>query len=216
MTPITPYQLLDALNWRYATKVFDAQKNIPADIWAALEQSLVLTPSSYGLQPWKFLVLTDKTLRESLVPHAWNQRQVADCSHLVVMCVKKTLSEADVDKFIHRIVEVRGGTADSMAGYKKMMVGDVVHGDRGKWVAEWAARQAYIALGQFMAAAALLGVDTCPMEGFVPAKFDELLGLDAQGLTAAVLCPAGYRSEDDRYAGLPKVRYAAHDVIEHR
>lgn len=216
MTPIPTSQLLDALNWRYATKAFDAQKKIPADVWAALEKSLVLTPSSYGLQPWKFLVLTDKTLRESLVPHAWNQRQVADCSHLVVMCVKKTLTEADVDKFIHRIVEVRGGTADSMAGYKKMIAGDVIQGERGKWVAEWAARQAYIALGQFMAAAALLGVDTCPMEGFVPTKFDEILGLEAPGLTAAVLCPAGYRSENDRYAGLPKVRYAAHDVIEHR
>lgn len=216
MTPIPDSQLLDALNWRYATKVFDAQKKIPAGTWSALEQSLVLTPSSYGLQPWKFLVITDKALRESLVPHAWNQRQVADASHLVVMAVKKSVTEADVDKFIHRIVEVRGGAADALAGYKKIIMGDVVQGERGKWAAEWAARQAYIALGQFMAAAALLGVDTCPMEGFVPTKFDEILGLEAQGLTAAVLCPAGYRSENDRFASLPKVRFAEGDVIEHR
>jgi nitroreductase len=217
MTAIPPYQLLDALNWRYATKVFDPNRKIPSDIWTALEQSLVLTPSSYGLQPWKFLVITDKALRESLVPHAWKQRQVADCSHLVVMCVNKSMTEADVDKFIHRMVEVRGGTADSLAGFKKVMLGDVVNGERGgQWATEWAARQAYIALGQFMVSAALLGVDTCPMEGFVPPKFDEVLGLDAHGLTTAVLCPAGYRSENDRYAGLPKVRFATHDVIEHR
>jgi nitroreductase len=216
MTPINTYQLLDALNWRYATKAFDPHKKIPENIWTALEQSLVLTPSSYGLQPWKFLVVTDKALRESLVPHAWRQRQVADCSHLVVMCVKKAMTEVDIDKFLHRMVEVRGGTADALAGFKKVMVGDIVTGERGKWITEWAARQAYIALGQFMASAALLGVDTCPMEGFVPPKFDDVLELDKHGLTTAVLCPAGYRSEDDRYAALPKVRFATHDVVEHR
>ena len=114
------------------------------------------------------------------------------------------------------MVEVRGGTADALAGFKKMLLGDVVHGERGHIATEWATRQAYIALGQFMASAALLGVDTCPMEGFVPPKFDEILELDQHGLTTAVLCPAGYRSEDDRYAGLPKVRFATHDVVEHR
>ena len=207
MTPIPASQLLDALNWRYATKVFDPDKKIPAGTWAALEESLVLTPSSYGLQPWKFLVITDQALRESLVPHAWRQRQVADCSHLVVMAVKRRMTEADIDKFIHRLAEVRGGTGDALAGYKKMMMGDVVTGERSGWAGEWAARQAYIALGQFMASAALLGVDTCPMEGFVQSKIDEVLHLSDEGLTTAVLCPAGYRSADDRYASLPKVRY---------
>ena len=216
MTPIATSQLLDALNWRYATKAFDSNKKIPADTWAALEHSLVLTPSSYGLQPWKFLVITDKNLREELVPHAWKQRQVADCSHFVVMCVKRKMTEVDIEKFIHRIVEVRGGTADSMLGYKNMMVGDVVNGERSKWATEWAARQAYIALGQFMTACALVGVDTCPMEGFVPEKFDEVLKLADEGLTTAVLCPTGYRSADDRYASLPKVRFNSADVIEHR
>ncbi len=216
MSPIPSSQLLDALNWRYATKSFDPGRKIPDDTWAALEESLVLTPSSYGLQPWKFLVITDKPLRESLVPHAWRQRQVADCSHLVVMAVKRKMTEADIDRFIHRIAEVRGGTADALAGFKKMMVDDVVTGERGRWAAEWAARQAYIALGQFMTGAALLGIDTCPMEGFEPQKFDEILQLAGEGLTTAVLCPAGYRSADDRHATLPKVRFKAADVIEHR
>jgi nitroreductase len=210
---MTTPELLDALNWRYATKVFDASKIIPADTWSALEESLVLTPSSFGLQPWKFLVIQDKALRESLVPHAWGQRQVADCSHLVVMTVKKSLSVADIDAFLARIVEVRGGTADALLGYRKMMLGS--H-EQGFMSTDWAKKQAYIALGQFMAACALLKIDTCPMEGFVGSKFDEILGLEAQGMTTAVLCPAGYRSADDKYAVIPKVRFAAKDMIEHR
>jgi nitroreductase len=210
---MTPDELLAALNWRYACKLFDSTKKIPADIWAALEESLVLTPSSYGLQPWKFLIIEDKELREQLVPHSWRQRQVADCSHLVIMTVKKSLSLEDIDSFITRMAEVRGGTADALAGYRKMVGGTQAQGYMTK---DWAKMQAYIALGQFMAFAALLGIDTCPMEGFVPEKYDEILGLEAQGLTTAVLCPAGYRHADDRYASLPKVRFKSGDVIEHR
>lgn len=208
---MTTNELIDSLNWRYACKAFDATKTIPAETWAALEESLVLTPSSFGLQPWKFLVIQDRELREKLVPHAWNQRQVADCSHLVVMTVKTSLSVEDVDAFLARMVEVRGGTADSLLGYRGMVVGAQ---EKGYMTKEWAKMQAYIALGQLMTACALLKIDTCPMEGFVAAKFDEILGLEAQGLTAAVLCPVGYRSADDKYAGLPKVRFATEAVIQ--
>ena len=210
MTTLTPSALLDSLNFRYATKQFDAAKKIEPAAWAALEESLVLTPSSFGLQPWKFLVVTDAEVRESLVPHAWNQRQVADASHLVVMAVRKTVDEAYIDQFLARIAEVRSLPVESLAGYRGMMVGCL-----GMMTPDWAAKQAYIALGQFMLAAATLGVDTCPMEGFIPAQFDEILGLSEQGLTAAVLCPAGYRSAEDKYASLPKVRWAAGDVIAH-
>jgi len=206
-------ELLTALNWRYATKVFDPSKKIPADTWAALEESLVLTPSSFGLQPWKFFVIQDQELREKLVAHSWRQRQVADCSHLVVMTVKKAYSLDDLDAFIARMVEVRGGSADALAGFRKMVAGTQAQGYMTK---DWAKMQAYIALGQFMAACALLGIDTCPMEGFVVGQYDELLGLEAQGLTTAVLCPAGYRHADDRYASLPKIRFQNSDVIEHR
>lgn len=216
MTPIPPSQLIEALEWRYATKVFDPVKKIPAGTWAALEASLILTPSSYGLQPWKFVVVTEPALRERLVPYSYRQRQVVDSSHLVVMCVKKTLDEAHVDRFLQRIVELRGGTGDSLMGLRKVILGDVITGDRSKAVTEWAIRQAYIALGQFMASCAILGVDTCPMEGFMPEKYDEELGLSAEGYTTAVLCPAGYRSEQDRYAGLPKVRFAAEHMVERR
>ncbi len=213
MSQISPSQLIDALQWRYATKVFDSNQIIPTDTWKVLEDSLVLTPSSFGLQPWKFLVIQDKALRESLVPHTWNQRQVVDASHLVVMAVKKELIEADIDALINRIIEVRGGTPEALVGYRNMMAGAM---KGGFMTTEWAKAQAYIALGQLMTSAALLGLDTCPMEGFVVDKYDEILGFKELGLTTAVLCPVGYRSSDDRYAVLPKVRYASETVIEHR
>lgn len=213
---MTSTELLAALNWRYATKSFDPSKKIPAETWSALEETLVLTPSSFGLQPWKFIVIEDKALRESLVPHAWNQRQVADCSHLVVMTVPKELGEDHIDANITRMIEVRGGTADALFGFSKMVAGFRGQlADKGQ-LTTWAKLQSYIALGQFMLAASLLGIDTCPMEGFVPEKFDELLGLDKTGHTTAVLCPAGYRADDDKYAVLPKVRFKKEDVIEHR
>lgn len=210
---MSPADLISALEWRYATKAFDASRKIPAETWSALEQSLVLTPSSFGLQPWKFIIITDAKVREQIVPHAWNQRQVADASHLVVMAVKKAYNMDDADSFIARMVETRGGSADALAGFRKMLSG--THA-QGYMTTEWAKMQAYIALGQFMTACALLAIDTCPMEGFVAAKYDELLGLIDQGYTTAVLCPAGYRHADDRYAGLPKVRFGKEAMIEHR
>jgi nitroreductase len=213
---MTQAALLEALNWRYATKAFDPEKIIPADLWSTLEQSLVLTPSSFGLQPWKFLIVQDKELREKLVPHAWNQRQVADCSHLVIFLVKTAMSDADIDAFLERQIAVRGGSMEALAAYRGMMVGFRANAEKEGWLGSWAKLQSYIALGQLMTSAAVLGVDACPMEGFVPAKFDEVLGLEGSGYTTAVLCPLGYRSAADKYAGLPKVRFEAKDVVEYR
>lgn len=209
-------ELIQSLKWRYATKKFDPARKIPDETWKAIEESLVLTPSSYGMQPWKFLVITDPALREQLVSHSWNQRQIADCSHLVVMLSETRVSAADVDNLIARIAEIRGTPAEKLAAYKKIILSDIVEGPRAQHSGEWAARQVYIALGQLMLAAATLNVDTCPMEGFVPAKYDEILGLEGTGWTTTVLCPCGYRSIDDQSAKLPKVRYDARSIITHR
>lgn len=126
MKTVTPEELLTQLNWRYATKQFDAQRKISPQTWAALEESLVLTPSSFGLQPWKFLVVADPAVREQLVPVSWGQRQVADASHLVVFAVKRNFGEADIDAYLNRIVTVRGTPRDSLAGYRDMMVGNLI------------------------------------------------------------------------------------------
>jgi len=214
-TTLSPASLLSNLQWRYATKVFDSGKTIAPDIWKALEETLILTPSSYGLQPWKFIVITDRDLLAKLRPHSWNQAQVTDCSHYIVFATLTNISKADIDKFLARIGDVRGVPIDSLKSYRGMMVSDIIEGPRSKFTHEWAARQAYIALGNFMTAAALLQVDTCPMEGFVPAEYDKILGLPKRGLTATVCCAAGYRSENDKYASLPKVRFSAEDVVEY-
>ena len=216
MKPLAAPSLLDALHWRYATKLFDPARRIPADQWTALEQSLVLTPSSYGLQPWKFIVVTDPAVKAKLRPVSWNQSQIEDCSHLVVFLAKEDITEGDLDRFIARSAEVRGVLPESLAGYRGYMLGDLVKGPRHAVIAEWAARQVYIALGQFMACAALLGIDTCPMEGLEPAKYDEILGLKGSGYRTLAACPAGYRSPEDKYARLSKVRYETGDVIEQR
>ena len=208
--------LLAQLNWRYATKKFDPAKKIAASDWAVLEQALILTPTSYGLQPYKFLVLTDPALRARLVPASWGQTQPVDCSHYVVFAARAQNTEPDVDRYLARMAEVRGGAPEALAGFKKVLMGDVVDGPRGQVALEWAARQAYIALGNFMTSAALVGVDTCPMEGFEPAQYDEILGLPAQGFRAVVACAAGYRAADDKYAALPKVRFPASELLDRR
>jgi len=214
MNHITTADLLEHLKWRYATKQFDPSKTIPTEIWTALEDSLVLTPSSYGVQPWKFLIVTSSELKEQLKPFSWNQSQVTDCSHYVVFTIKKNLTAEHIDQFMARTAEVRGGTVDAIAGYRNLIVKDVIHGTRSFNVNEWAARQVYIALGNFMTSAALLGVDTCPMEGIEPVNYDNLLGLPAKGFTTIVACAAGYRSEEDKYASLAKVRFSKSEVLE--
>jgi nitroreductase len=205
--------LLADLQWRYATKVFDASRKIPADVWAALEQSLVLTPTSYGLQPYRFLVVQDAAKRAALLPHSWGQKQVVDCSHYVVFLARTEMTPADVDRLIRRIVEVRGVTAESIQFYRDMMLGDIVNGPRGKTAHEWAARQCYIALGNLMTCAAVLGVDACPMEGIAPAEYDKILGLAGTGYKTVVALALGYRGAGDKYATLAKVRYPAEELI---
>lgn len=217
MAPITPETLLQQLQWRYATKQFDAQRKIPSTIWNALEQSLILTPSSYGMQPWKFLVLSqDAEVRERLVGSSWGQRQVADSSHFVVFTVRTEINEQDVDAYMDSITKTRQIDRSAVEPLKKMIDGGIVRGLNANQQREWASRQAYIALGNFMTSAALLGVDTCPMEGLDPAKYDEILGLKGSGYATCVACAAGYRAPTDKYAQLAKVRYTAQQVVENR
>lgn len=216
MKNLNPEKLIESLEWRYATKKFDATKKIDDKTWASLEKALILTPSSYGLQPWKFIIVKDQAIKEMLKPLSWNQSQVTDCSHLVVFAIKEKLDESHIDHYIHQIAKVRDLDVESMEGYKKMMMGDLVTGPRSHHISEWAARQTYIALGNFMTAAAVLGVDTCALEGINPVKYDEILGLTGTGWRVVVACPAGYRDHDDKYATTKKVRFDAKDVVVYK
>jgi nitroreductase len=215
MNPISDTALIEALHWRYAVKKFDASKKIPASTWTAMEESLVLAPSSFGVQPWKFLVVDNTELRAKLVAASWGQAQVVDASHLVVFALKQDVGEEHIDRYMARTAEVRGITVESMDPFKKVIMGSFAGARAKGFLDTWQSRQVYIALGQFMTAAALLGVDTCPMEGLEPAKYDETLGLTGTGYTTLCACPAGYRSADDKYATTPKVRFPISEVIEH-
>ncbi|MBF0492060.1 MAG: NAD(P)H-dependent oxidoreductase, partial [Deltaproteobacteria bacterium] len=174
---ISSNDLITQLQWRYATKSFDSSKKIPEDQWKALCQSLIFSPSSYGLQPWKFLIVQNQELRKKLRAHSWNQAQVEEACHYVVLCYLKDIDEAHVEKFIRRMCEVRGISEDSILTYKNLVVGNVTKGNQVKDKNAWAARQCYIALGFLMQSAALMGIDTCPMEGIDPEKYDEILDL---------------------------------------
>jgi len=215
MTTLNPEALLTQLNWRYATKKFDAARKIAPELWSALEKTLILTPSSFGLQPWKFVVVTDAAVKRQLVPVSWGQTQPADCSHHVVFAVRKALAEKDVDDFIQSIVVTRGVAKESLTRYRDVMAGFAGKAAKEGWLREWAIRQVYIALGNFMTSAAVLGVDTCPMEGIEPADYDRILGLAGTEFETVVACAAGYRASDDKHATLPKVRFAASEVIQH-
>ena len=220
MSTDAPYldtdSLLDALKWRYATKKFDPSKKIPDDAWKKLEEALVLTPSSFGLQPWKFLVIRDPDLRAKLRLHASHQPQVTDASHYVVFAMVKNMRVEHVDHYIARMAEVRGQTLESLQVYREHIVSGIIDGYRSLQVNTWASDQTFIALGQLMVSAALLKIDACPMEGFDKRAYDEVLCLGKRGLSAVVSCALGYRLDSDKYAHLAKVRFEAKDVIEYR
>lgn len=211
---LPPDQLVAALRWRYATKQFDASRKIPESIWDAIEESLVLTPSSFGLQPWKFLVVQNPAIRAKLLAESWSQPQVTDASHFVVMTSRTDLTAADIDAWISRMAEVQGKNHEEVAPLKGMIAGFAERmscEDRHAWNV----RQSYIALGQLMTSAAVLGIDACPMEGISASAYDRILGLEGSGYATVVACALGYRSDDDKYAVTPKARFERSKVIQH-
>jgi nitroreductase len=208
-------QLIEKLNWRYAVKGFDATKKISDADWKTLEDALVLSPSSYGLQPWKFYVVTDENVRKELLPHAWNQPQITDSSHLVVIAAKKNSNAADIEKYVDRIIEVRGSKREDLDVLKGMMLNSQKMATESGFINEWSARQCFIALGNLMTSAAVLGIDACPMEGFLPPEFDRVLNINEDGYFSVVVCALGYRSDADWLAKLPKVRYENSEVVKH-
>jgi len=213
MSAINSKQLLDQLNWRYATKQFDPNRKISAADWATIEDVLTLSPSSGGLQPWKFIVVTDPAMRAKLSPASWGQKQITDASHMVVFASKLNLNDADVDAHIQHMASVQGAPAEALLPLRNMLIGGIVKAQDEPARNAWARNQAYIALGNLLTSAALLGIDACPMEGFNRAQYDEILGLKAKGYASAVIATLGYRSPEDKYAAAPKVRFPKEQLI---
>ena len=207
--------ILEALEWRYATKQFDPKKKVSEKDLDELLKVLNLSPSSFGLQPWKFIVVTDQELRERLREAAWNQPQVTDASHLIVLCVRTDLNEGYIRNYIHSISRIRKVPREKLKGYE-----DTILGFRKALTAEqtlaWSKNQVYISLGFLLEACAMKRIDACPMEGFDPKKVDELLGLEEQSLASVVLCPIGCRSKSDSHADEKKVRFDIKSVVVRR
>jgi nitroreductase len=211
---LSPSDLLESLNYRYATKAFDPTRKINAESLSALKTCLTLTPSSFGLQPWKFIVVDSPEIREKLKSASWGQTQVTEASHLVVLTARTDLTQKDIDKWINRLSEVQETPVEKLAGYAGMISSFTSNMSAIEKQA-WNTRQVYIALGQLMTAAAIIGVDTCPLEGISPNDYDEILGLKKSGYATAVACALGYRSVGDKYADAKKARFSSADLITH-
>lgn len=207
--------MINDLNWRYATKKFDPSKKIPDQQFNELLEALRLSPSSYGLQPWKFVVVKDPQVRNELKANAWNQPQITDADVLIVLCALKTMDEKYVKHFVQSISQTRGTPIEALAGYEQMMIG-TLKGKSPDELSHWMKRQVYIALGVLMAECAQRKIDACPMEGFDSKKFDEILNLSQEGVESVVLCPVGYRDQDDQYAQLKKVRFDHKEIFINR
>lgn len=213
---LSPERIVERLSWRYSVRSFDPTRRVPDDVWHALEQSLLLAPSSFGLQPWKFVVVDDTNLREQLRAASWNQAQVVEADRYVVLTALRTTTEADVDRYIERTSEIRGLPVETMQGYRNAIAEFLVKGWAAKDLFGWNARQAYVALGQFMTTAAMLGVDTCAMEGIDMHGYDELLNLKDTRYATLCGCAVGYRADDDKFAEVAKVRFPLDEIVEHR
>ena len=212
MYPDHSSSILAALRWRYSAKQFDPSRAIPTEDWEIIEQSLMLTPSSFGLQPWKFIVVENKEIRAALQQESWNQPQVTEASHFLVLTARTDLTAVDIDSWIECMCSAQGKDASSFAPLSSMIAGFSAAKTQQERH-QWNIRQVYIALGQLMTTAALLGIDACPMEGINTATYDRLLGLEGEGYATAVACALGYRAESCKYATIPKARFDRDKVI---
>lgn len=199
--------------WRYATKVFDTTKKVSDETINELLDAARLSPSWYGVQPWKFILIEDPSLRQKLRAASYDQSQVTDASHFVVFAAKTGYSEKDVDAYIESTAKLQGVSPSDLTPLREGIMGSIVNRLQGAALANFAMNQTHIALGFFLEAAALKKVDACPMGGFDPAAYDEILGLRELGLHAAVIVAVGYRSGDDKAATRTKSRFPLEEVV---
>lgn len=203
--------VIEALNWRYAVKAFSDEK-IPAQELAELLEAARLSASSYGLQPYNIVVVESRELREKLLPFSYGQDKVAHSSHLIVLAAHTHVGDVTVDRYINRCSEQSGARLDDLSRFSEHMKSALARKTAAQ-KAEWAHQQAYIALGNLLTSAALMGIDSCPMTGFDHAGYDAVLGLEEMGLTSSVICPVGRRHCDDAQAQNPKVRFSYDEIV---
>ncbi|WP_103864101.1 NAD(P)H-dependent oxidoreductase [Aquimarina sp. I32.4] len=204
--------IIDSLYWRYATKKFDNTEILPQEKVDTLTEAFNLTATSYGLQPLKLIVIKDKELQKELTKHSWNQQQVADASHLLVFCIEKTIGEQYINSHFDNIKATRNTPDEILQPFKEHLV-DSFSFKSPEEISNWAAKQAYLAMGNLLTVCAIEKIDSCPMEGFVPEKYDEILHLDELGLSSILVLPVGYRAKDDMFSEFKKVRRPITDTV---
>lgn len=190
-------ELIKHLNWRYATKIFDTTKKVSEENLEQIKKAVQLSVSSYGLQLYKILIIENKEIRAQLKPVSWNQNQITDASHLFVFCYYTNPQNADVDTFIELTASAQNIEIDNLKNYGDFMKSKIAEMNLVE-KNNWTKRQTYLALGNLLNACAELQIDACPMEGFEVEKYNEILGLNEQNLSAAVIAPIGYRSNEDK------------------
>ncbi len=197
--------IIERLEWRYAVKKFDSNRILPAEQIYRLKRAFNLTATSYGLQPLKLVVLHNKEKQERLVAHSYGQKQLAQASHVLVICIEKNIDDEYIHKYFEQVKQIRGTSEEILNPFKEALVEDFIKKEVTE-IRNWATNQAYLAMGNLLTVCALEQIDSCPMEGFVPGAYDEMLGLSQLGLTSVLVLPIGYRSQDDLFASLKKVR----------
>ncbi len=207
-----PSEIIKNLQWRYATKKFDPNKKLSDDQVTVLKAAFNLTATSYGLQPLRMLVISDDKIKEQLPPITMKQLQVRDASHVLVFCVEETISQQFVRDHFNRVEEIRNTDRKILDDYEDYLL-DYFSNKNEAEIRDWITKQAYLAMGNLLTVCAAEGIDSCPMEGFEPDKYDELLQLKDLGLRSVLVMPVGFRAEDDMFASMKKVRRGIGDVV---
>ncbi|WP_372756583.1 NAD(P)H-dependent oxidoreductase [Mariniflexile sp.] len=204
--------IIKQLQWRYATKRFDTNKKLSVEKLDILKHSFNLTATSFGLQTIKLVVIEDKIVRNELIQYSFNQKQVSEASHLLIICIQDDISALDVNSYYNNIKTIRNTSETILQPYRDSLI-KMVEKMTIPERQQWSKNQAYIALGNLMTVCAIEGVDSCPMEGFLPSKYDEILGLESKGLKSVLLLPVGYRAADDMFSEFKKVRKLITDAV---
>lgn len=204
--------IIDQLKWRYATKKFDASKKLSDAKLNVLKESFNLTATSYGLQPLKMLVISNADLKKKLIPFTMDQEQVGNASHVLVLCTETNMDSAFIKDYFKLVVETRNTPRDIIEPFETYLVEEFSAKSKDT-IENWMEKQAYIAMGNLLTVCALEGIDSCPIEGFEPVKYDELFQLKQKGLKSVLVLAVGYRAEDDFFSSLVKVRRGVGEVV---
>jgi hypothetical protein len=202
--------IIESLNWRYATKKFDSNKKLSKNQVNILKNAFNLTASSYGLQPIKLIVISNQEIKNNLLESSFNQKQVIQCSHLFVICIETDIDESYIELYFKRVVDIRKTSAKVLESFKNSIINEF-NDMSNTSIINWSKNQAYLALGNLMTVCAVEGIDSCPMEGFMPEKYNEILDLKSKNLKSVLVMPVGFRSVDDQFSSFKKVRKDIND-----